>query len=81
MEMTKHKAWQLGRGILALLLAVMLEGAVVAHNGFRAGEFAAISAFMLLVLACIYVSIWKHWDFEIVGWVLLGLVFIGLTMA
>jgi hypothetical protein len=81
MEMTKRKAWQLGRAIFALLLAVMLGGALVAHNGFRLGEFAAVSAYMLFVLACIYVSIWKQWDFEIVGWVLLGLVFVGLTMA
>ena len=29
----------------------------------------------LFSLACIFVSMWKRWDFEIVGWVLL-LVFI-----
>ena len=81
MDMTKHRAWQWTRGVVALFLAVLLAGAAISHNEFRAGNAAFIFAYMIAALASIYVSICRQWDFEIVGWVLLGVFFIGLTMA
>ena len=81
MEMTKHRVWMWARGGIALLLAVVLGGACIAHNGFRVGNASSVFAYMLISLGCIYVSIWRRWDFEIVGWFLLAVFFVGLAMS
>lgn len=74
-------AWMWGRGVLALLLAVVLGGATITHNGFRVGNAACIFAYMVFALGIIYFAMWKRWDFEIVGWALLGVFFIGMAMS
>lgn len=40
-------------------------------------ECAPSVGLALVSLACIYVSMWRHWDFEIVGWALLGVFILG----
>ena len=72
MEMTKHRFWCLARGAFALLLAIVLAAGCIGHSGFRLGHASFVFAYMLVAVGSIYVSIWKRWDFEIVGWALLG---------
>jgi cell division protein FtsW (lipid II flippase) len=83
--------WRWLRGLMACLLAYMVIGLALVHSGRIVFDTTvtppthqivgrmpgillgvAIAAF---ALASIFVSMWKRWDFEIVGWVLL-LVFI-----
>jgi hypothetical protein len=75
------------RGICALLLAVFVLALVLPHTGKLeidystnpptphivgrlSGSILAVGC-VLFSLSCIYVSMWRRWDFEIVGWVLL----------
>jgi hypothetical protein len=83
--------WLWVRGALAIMLAYLLSALAVIHAGHIvtnasttppthhivgrfSGSLPGVGV-ALFSLACIYVSMWKRWDFEIVGWVLL-LVFI-----
>jgi len=67
--------------MLALGLAIVFAGAAIGHNGFSPWNAVAILAYMACCLAAIYVGMWKQWDFEIVGWALFGVFFLGLAMA
>jgi cell division protein FtsW (lipid II flippase) len=88
--------WRWVRGLLALLLAYLVIGAAVMHSGRivwdtsvnppthqiveRMPGILVGIAIAVFALACVFVSMWKRWDFEVVGWVLL-LVFVFLGMA
>lgn len=78
---TRLTLWMWIRGLTALLFAVVFSGAAITHNGFRVGNAACIFAYMAVALASIYIAMWKRWDFEIVGWVLLGIFFVGMAMS
>jgi hypothetical protein len=81
MNMTKCTVWRAARAAVALLLGALLAAAAIAHNGFSVGNASTIIAYVVVSLSVIYVSIWRRWDAEIVGWVLLAIFFIGLSMA
>ena len=81
MEPKKNKAWRVIRGAAALLLGVVLASAAITHNGFRIGNATIIIGYMAVAISVIYVSMWRTWDAEIVGWVLLVIFFLGLGMA
>jgi hypothetical protein len=81
MESKKNKAWRVIRGAAALLLGVVLASAAIAHNGFRMGNATIIIGYMAVALSVIYVSMWRRWHAEIVGWVLLVIFFLGSGMA
>jgi uncharacterized membrane protein YczE len=70
----------LSRAAFAFLLAVVLAAGCIGHSGFRVGHASFVIGYMLIALTSIYVSIWRRWDFEIVGWVLLGVFFVGMSM-
>lgn len=81
MEMTRHRLWRWTRSAFALLLSVALGAGNIAHTGFRVGHASIVFTYMLFALASIYISIWKQWDFEIVGWALLAVFFVGMGMS
>lgn len=88
--------WRWLRGLLALLLAYSIIASTVTHAGRIVWDTSANPPTHLIVgrmpgilagvavavfaLACVLWGMWKRWDFEIVGWVLL-LVFAFLGMA
>jgi hypothetical protein len=77
MEPNRYKAWRVARGAAALVLGIVLASAAVTHDGFRIGNASIIAGYMLVALSVIFVSMWRRWDAEIVGWVLLGIFFCG----
>jgi predicted ferric reductase len=81
MEMTRHRLWRWTRSTFALLLSVALGAGSIAHTGFRVGHASIVFAYMLFALGSIYISIWKQWDFEIVGWALLAVFIVGMGMS
>ena len=81
MEMPKNRVWCWSRAVFAFLLAIVLAAGCIGHVGFRLGHASFVIGYVLVALASIYVSIWRCWDFEIVGWVLLGVFFVGMSMA
>jgi hypothetical protein len=81
MESKTNKAWRLIRGAAALVLGLLLASAAIAHNGFRMGNASIIIGYMVVAISVIYVSMWRRWDAEIVGWVLLGIFLFGSSMA
>jgi len=66
---------------MALLLAMLFSRAAITHNGFRLSNAACIFAYLACALACIYIAMWKRWDFEIVGWALLDIFFAGMAFS
>jgi hypothetical protein len=81
MDSKRNKAWRVTRGAAALLLGIVLASAAITHNGFRIGNASIIIGYMAVALSVIYVSMWRRWDAEIVGWVLMAIFFLGLGMA
>lgn len=66
---------------MALLIAIVLSGGYITHVGFSLGHASTVVGYMMVSLACIGISIWKNWDFEIVGWTLLGVFFLGMVLS
>ncbi len=83
--------WRWVRGLLAALLGYLVIALFVMHSGRIVFDTSVTPPTHQIVgrlpgilvgavatafaLSCIFVSMWKRWDFEIVGWLLL-LVFI-----
>lgn len=78
---------QWGRGLAAIVLALFLVAMGSQHTGRVVIDRStspptstvvggtvgtvSLSGIALVSLICIFVSMWKRWDFEIVGWVIL----------
>ena len=87
MHHSKGTWWRWVRGGLALILAYFLAALAVMHAGRIVTDTSAtlpthhiVGRFSgslpgvgiaIFSLVCIYVGMWKRWDFEVVGWVLL----------
>ena len=85
MALAKHSWWWRTRGALAALLASLLLGMALpdavevvvdpsttpaTREVIWGASLSSVGA-ALISLGCIYVSMWKRWEFEIVGWILL----------
>jgi hypothetical protein len=88
--------WCWTRGVVAVLLAVFLvavalpsAGRMVVDASTSPPTHRAVWGFWECVssvgpaavsLACIFVSMWRRWDFEIIGWVLLVVLILGVVL-
>ena len=78
MELSRNERWRWIRGILAFVFGVALVVFSGLHitlvydvAGCRLISFAFAAIFVLIAQSCIYISMWRDSDFEIVGWALL----------
>ena len=95
MGQLRQNWWRWTRGGLALFLGYLLIALAIMHAGHIVtdtsmtppthhivGRFSGSLlgvGIALFSLVCIFISMWKRWDFEIVGWVLLiVIVFAGI---
>jgi hypothetical protein len=67
--------------VAAFLLALAEFLAHLAHHGFRPVATFGAAAYLTAALLSVYVSIWRRWDFEIVGWILMAVFFVGIAMS
>jgi hypothetical protein len=85
MALARHSWWWWTRGALAAVLASLLLGMalpdavkIVVDRSTAPptreviwGTGLSTAGAALISLACIYVSMWKRWEFETFGWMLL----------
>jgi len=87
MEQSGHSWWRWTRGTLAIVLTLLLIGLVFScssrvvtyrlHQPLTYDFMGRLQdslpgiALALVSLGCVFLGMWKRWDFEIVGWVLL----------
>jgi hypothetical protein len=82
-----YDGWRWGRGIAAVLLALLVLASTLPSTGRvvidhtttpptphivgRLADGLVLCGVAAASLACIVLGIWKRWDFEIVGWTML----------
>jgi hypothetical protein len=88
--------WWWTRGVVAVLLAVLLVAVALPSAGRMVVDastspptpravwgfwqcFASVGP-AAASLACIFVSMWRRWDSEIIGWVLLVVLILGVVL-
>ena len=88
-EQFNKRSWRCWRGALAFLLGLLFLAIVLPNAGRiaidqsttqptphivdRVQQSLAPVSLVIVALTCICVSIWRRWDFEIVGWALLAI--------
>ena len=88
--------WWWTRGVMAVLLAALLvafalpsAGRMVVDAATSPPTYRAVWGFWecfsavgpaAISLACIFVSMWRRWDSEIIGWVLLVVLILGVVL-
>jgi len=97
MQESSRNWWCWTRGVLAVFLATLLvaialpsAGRIVVDHGSGAPgrhvvwglrECFPRVGLALISLACIFLGMWKRWDFEIVGWAILVVFILASGMA